>query len=97
MEFIERFREQITLIDLQFSQDPDHIRQAVWSCYQERPVEFRGYSLYDMGAYPKPPLSGKITWRVTQPWSEPENDEERETLKKVKEQMELLKAKMNKK
>ena len=97
MEFIERFREQITLIDLQFSQDPEHIRQAVWSCYQERPVEFRGYSLYDMGAYPKPPLSGKITWRVTQPWSEPENDEERETLKKVKEQMELLKAKMNKK
>ena len=97
MEFIERFRKQVTLIDLQFSEDPDQIRQAVWSCYQEEPVEFRGYSLYDMGAYPEPPLSGKLTWRVTQPWSEPENDEEREALEKVKKQMELLKAKMNKK
>ena len=96
MEFIERFRKQVTLIDLQFNEE-DLIRQAVWSCYQEEPMKFKGYSLYDPGAYPEPPLSGKKTWRVTQPWSEPEDEKERLTLEKVKEQMEQLKAKMNKK
>jgi len=71
MEFIERFRRQVTLIDLQFNAEADIIRQAVWSCYQEEPTKFKGYSLYDPGAYPEPPLSGRITWRVTQPWAEP--------------------------
>jgi tetrahydromethanopterin S-methyltransferase subunit A len=97
MEFIERFRKQVTLIDLQFNADPDIIRQAVWSCYQEKPVEFKGYSLYDPGAYSEPPISGKITWRVTQPWAEPEDEKDREALEKVKKQMELLKARMSKK
>ncbi len=97
MELIERFRKQVTLIDLQFKEDPDIIRKAVWSCYQEQPVDFRGYSLYDTGAYPEPPLSGRITWRVTQPWSEPGDEKEREALEKVKMQMELLKARMTKK
>ena len=97
MEFIERFRKQVTLIDLQFNADPDIIRQAVWSCYQKEPVEFKGYSLYDPGAYSEPPLSGKITWRVTQPWAEPENEKDREALEKVKKQMGLLKARMSKK
>ena len=97
MEFIERFRKQVTLIDLQFNADPDIIRQAVWSCYQEKPVEFKGYPLYDLGAYSEPPLSGKITWRVTQPWAEPEDEKDREALEKVKKQMELLKARMSKK
>jgi len=87
-EFIERFRKQVTLIDLQFNADPDTIRQAVWSCYQEEPVKFKGYSLYDPGAYPEPPLSGRITWRVTQPWAEPGDEKEREALKKIKEQIE---------
>jgi len=96
-EFIERFRKQVMLIDIQFNEDPDLIRQAVWSCYQEEPVNFKGYSLYDPGAYPEPPLSGKITWRVTQLWTETEDETERLALEKVKEQMELLKAKMNKK
>jgi tetrahydromethanopterin S-methyltransferase subunit A len=93
-EFIERFRKQVTLIDLQFEGDPDLIRQAVWSCYQENPVEFRGISLYDLGAYPEPPLSGRITWRVTQPWSEPTDENEREALFKAKELMERLRAKI---
>ncbi len=78
LELIERFRRQLTLIDLQFEDSPDLIRQAVWSCYQENPVEFRGYRLYDPGAYPEPPLSGKLTWRVFQPWAEPEGEEEQE-------------------
>ena len=44
-EMIERFRQQLSLIDIQFEGDPELIRKAVWSCYQESPVEFRGYSL----------------------------------------------------
>lgn len=35
---IERFRKQVTLIDLQFEGDPDVIRQAVQACYQEEPM-----------------------------------------------------------
>jgi tetrahydromethanopterin S-methyltransferase subunit A len=58
---IERFRKQVSLIDLQFEGDPAVISQAVWACYQEKPVEFRGYSLCDPGAYPEPPLNGQIT------------------------------------
>jgi len=88
MEFIERFRKQVTLIDLQFKGDPEIIRQAVWSCYQEEPVNFYGYSLYDPGSYPEPPLSGRITRRITQPWTEPAEEKERETVKKIKEQIE---------
>jgi tetrahydromethanopterin S-methyltransferase subunit A len=90
MEFIERFREQLQIVDLQFQGDPDLIRKAVWSCYQEEPVEFLSYSLYDPGAYPEPPLSGRITWRVTNPWVEPPSDQEREAVARAKEMVERL-------
>jgi tetrahydromethanopterin S-methyltransferase subunit A len=90
MEFITRFRKQLTLIDLQFQGDPNIIRKAVWSCYQEAPVEFRGQFLYDLGAYPELPLSGKITWRITQPWAEPADDGERAAQKKAKKLMEQI-------
>lgn len=96
MEFIERFRKQVSLIDLQFEGDANIMRKTVWSCYQENAVEFRGYSLFDPGSFPEPPLSGRITWRVTQPWAEPLEDKEREALKKAKELMELLKARIKK-
>ncbi|OPX64807.1 tetrahydromethanopterin S-methyltransferase subunit A [Methanoregula sp. PtaB.Bin085] len=76
MEFIERFRQQLTLVDCQF-QDEAVIRKAVWSCYQETPAEFRGQILFDPGAFPEPPLSRKLTWKVTQPWAEPLDDRER--------------------
>jgi len=88
MEFIERFRKQVSLIDLQFNNAPDVIRQAVQACYQEEPIEFLGYSLYDLGAYPEPPLSGEITWRLTQPWVGSMDDEEYEALEKLKESIE---------
>jgi tetrahydromethanopterin S-methyltransferase subunit A len=91
LEFIERLRKQVSLIDCQFQGDPV-IRQAVWSCYQENPVEFHRYSLYDPGAFPEPPLSGRITWRVTQPWAEPLDEKEREAKKKARELIEKLKA-----
>jgi tetrahydromethanopterin S-methyltransferase subunit A len=96
MEMIERFRQQVSLIDLQFEGDPEVIRKAVWSCYQEEPVEFHGYSLYDVGAYPEPPLSGRITWRVTQPWAEPADEKEREALRKAQELVERLRARRKK-
>ena len=89
-EMIERFREQLTLVDLQFQGDPNLVRNAVWSCYQEEPVEFMGQELYDVGALEEPPLSGKITWRVTQPWSEPLDEKEREAKKKAEELMETI-------
>jgi hypothetical protein len=56
-EFIDRFRNQLELVDVQFEGDPEIIRKAVWSCYQENPVAFRSYSLHDPGAYPEEPLS----------------------------------------
>ncbi|MCX6382950.1 MAG: tetrahydromethanopterin S-methyltransferase subunit A [Actinobacteria bacterium] len=93
VEFVERFRKQIALIDLQFEGDPEVIRKAVWSCYQEKPVKFRGYNLYDIGAYPEEPLSGKITWHVTMPWAEPEDEKEKIALKRAKELLNKLKAK----
>ena len=96
MEVIERFCKQISPIQLQFESDPNLIRKAVWSCYQESPVEFRDYSLYDPGAYPEPPLSGKITWRVAEPWAEVLDDKEREAKKRAQELMEQLKARSKK-
>ena len=97
MKLIERFRKQLSLIDLQFEGNPDVIRKAVWSCYQEAPVNFRDYSLYDPGAFPEPPLSGKITMRVTQPWAEQPNEKEAEAVRKAKELMERLKKLSGKK
>ena len=91
-ELVERFREQVKVIDLTNEGSPEVVRQAVWSCYQEDPVEFRGYTLFDPGAFPEPPLSGKITWRVTRPEQEPRNEEERSQKGKV----EALKGRVKK-
>lgn len=96
MELIDRFRKQIWLIDLQFEGNPDIIRKAVWSCYQENPVEFKEYSLFDIGAYPEPPLSGKITWRISMPWAQPADKKEEKALRKAKELIEKLRAKNKK-
>ena len=83
LELVRRFREQVTLIDLVNEGSPEVLRQAVWSCYQEQPTAFRQYKLYDPGAYPAEPLSGKITWRITQPSLEPKSDEERTQREKI--------------
>jgi tetrahydromethanopterin S-methyltransferase subunit A len=93
LELIERFRKQISLIDLQFEGNPEVIKNGVWSCYQEKPVQFKNYVLSDPGAYPEPPLSGSISWKVTQPWCEPENDGERSAKQKAFDLMERLKQK----
>jgi tetrahydromethanopterin S-methyltransferase subunit A len=95
-ELIERFRKQLTPIDVQFVDEPEVIRRAVWSCYQEDFVDFRGRLLRDPGAYPEPPLSGKLTWRVFQPWAEPEEESEREALRRQRELIEKLRARTKK-
>lgn len=87
-EFVERFREQVTVIDLINEGSPEVLRQAVWSCYQEKPTPFRQYELYDSGAYPAAPLSGTITWKVTKPSIEPKSDEERAQRDKIQTLME---------
>jgi tetrahydromethanopterin S-methyltransferase subunit A len=95
-EMIDRFRDQITLVDCQH-QNETVIRQAVWACYQETPTEFNSYSLYDPGAYPEVPMSGKITWNVTQPWSEPKDEKEREAKQRALDLMEKVKEAVKKK
>ncbi len=87
---LDRFRAQVTLIDLQFQDDPGLIRKAVWACFQEAPTEFREYTLHDPGAFPEPPLSGKLTWQITQPWSVPCDEGEQDAVRKAKELMERL-------
>lgn len=96
VEMIERFRNQITLIDLQFEGSPAVIRKAVWSCYQEEPVQFQDYQLYDPGAFAEEPISGKITWQVTQPWCEPKSESERDALVRGKAMIEQLRERNRK-
>ena len=74
----------------QFKGTPGLIKKAVWSCIQEAPVEFEGYELCDPGAYPEPPLSGKITKRVMEPWRQPKDDKERKAVQKLQKMVEKL-------
>jgi tetrahydromethanopterin S-methyltransferase subunit A len=93
MEFIQRFLVQVSLVDLQFRGTPEVIKKAVWACYQESPVEFMGYTLHDPGAFCEEPLSGKITMKVAQPWAEPEDERERDAIKRMREMVERIKKK----
>ncbi|HUW47106.1 MAG TPA: (Fe-S)-binding protein [Dehalococcoidia bacterium] len=78
LELIERFIRQIVSIvnllcepgerDIDMpGLDPKVIAKAVWSCYQEEPVLFMGYKLYDIGAYPEPAICSKIASKLSQP------------------------------
>lgn len=91
VEYVQRFREQITMIDLLNEGSPEVIRQAVSACYQEEPTPFMSYMLNDPGAYPEPPLSGKLTWRVTNPQREPKSEEERVQTDKLQQLMDRVK------
>ena len=82
-EFVQRFRDQVSLVNLVNEGSPEILRQAVWTCHQEGPTVFREYELYDPGAYPAEPLSGKITWKITQPSLTPKTDEERSQREKL--------------
>jgi len=89
--YVERFRRQVTVIDLIDEGAPEVLRQAVWSCYQEQPTPFRDYTLCDPGAFPEPPLGGKITWRVTDASREPKDAESRARIQKAQALMERIK------
>lgn len=67
LEAIERFREQVTLVDLVGEMDPAAIGKAVWSCYQEEPTPFKDYMLYDPGAYSEAGISCTLTGKVKHP------------------------------
>ena len=90
-EFIERFRQQITVIDLIDEGSPEVLREAVRACYQEEPTAFRDCLLCDPGAFPGSPLSGKITWRITDPQRQPKTDEQRAKIEKARALMERVK------
>jgi tetrahydromethanopterin S-methyltransferase subunit A len=94
-EFVVRFRKQVAVVDLINEGAPDLVREAVRACYQETPTSFRGYALYDPGAFPEPPLTGKLTWRVTHPEREPKSDAERAQKEKLLQLMEQVKRSVN--
>ena len=96
-EFVARFRDQIKVIDLVNEGSPSVLQQAICCCYQEEPTSFGAYMLHDPGAYPEPPLSGKITWRVTHPEREPKSEEERDQVDKLKSLMERIRESVERK
>lgn len=96
-QYVARFRKQVTVIDLVNEGSPEVLRQAVWSCYQESPTRFKDYVLFDPGAFPEPPLSGKITWRITRPGREPVDEDERARVGKLHELMERIRQSVEQK
>jgi len=70
LEAIERFRKQVSVVDLIGCTDPQKVAEAVRCCYQETATRFDGYVLYDPGAYSEPPIVHKIAWKVSKPWLE---------------------------
>lgn len=92
-EVVERFREQVRIINLINEGDPKLIRNAIWSCYQEEPTQFRDYSLFDPGALPREPMLTSVMWRVTNPWHAPKNAQEQTALDRMHQLMAEIKAK----
>jgi len=90
-EWVERFIKQTKLINLINEGSPEVVKEAVWSCYQEKPTKFREYELYDMGAYEAEPICGKITWKVTNPAYAPKDKKEQEALQKMQDLIKKLK------
>jgi tetrahydromethanopterin S-methyltransferase subunit A len=97
IEYVARFRQQVSLINLVEEGDPELLRRAVCSCFQEEPTLFQNYTLSDPGAYPEAPLSGQLTWRVTRPQAEPKDEEERQQRDRVRDLMARLKQGVGKK
>jgi len=67
LEVIERFREQVTLVDLVGEMDSQVVAKAVWSCYQEEPTAFKEHMLHDPGAYCQKGIATTLTGRVAHP------------------------------
>jgi len=90
LEAIERFRKQVTIVNLISEEDPkmgmssENVKKAVWSCIQEKPTKFMGYTLYDPGAWPEPPICQKISMRITEPWRPELSEEEAKIIEHIK-------------
>ena len=91
-EWVDRFVKQTKMIDLVNEGSPEVIKEAVWSCYQEKPTKFRGYELWDIGAYDAEPICGKITWKVTNPAYAPKDQKEQEAIQKMQDLIKKLKG-----
>ena len=92
-ESVERFREQIRIVNLLNEGDPNLVRDAVWSCYQEQPTAFREYEVFDPGAFPAEPICTTLTWRVRQPWYAPRSGEEKAAVERIEDLMEQIRRK----
>ena len=55
------------------------------------------YSLFDPGAFPEPPLRGKITMKVANPWIEQPDEKECDSIERAKALMAKLKDRFKKK
>ncbi|MFZ0034154.1 MAG: tetrahydromethanopterin S-methyltransferase subunit A [Sedimentisphaerales bacterium] len=93
--WVDRFIEQTKLIDLVDEGTPETIKDAVWSCYQEKPTRFRNYELFDIGAYEGEPIYGKITWKITNPAYAPKNEREQDALEKMQKLIKNLRKRAN--
>lgn len=90
--WIDRFIAQTKLIDLVNEGTPEIIKDAVWSCYQEKPTGFRSYELFDIGAYREEPICGKITWKITNPAYAPKDEREQDALEKMQKLIKNLRT-----
>lgn len=90
LEAIERFRKQVTVVNLiseddpKMGADPERVEKAVWACTQEKPTKFMDYTLYDTGAWPEPPICQKISMRIREPWRPEISDEQAKTIEHMK-------------
>ncbi|MBU0635244.1 MAG: tetrahydromethanopterin S-methyltransferase subunit A [Candidatus Omnitrophica bacterium] len=95
-ESIQRFIKQTKFIDLVNEGSPEVIRDAVWSCYQEKPTPFKQYELWDMGAYEAESICKPITWNITNPAYGPRDEKEKKALGKMQELIKKLKERNKK-
>jgi tetrahydromethanopterin S-methyltransferase subunit A len=95
VDWVDRFTDQTKIIDLVNEGSPATIRDAVWSCYQEKPTGFRNYELFDVGAYEGEAICGKITWKITNPAYAPKNEREQDALEKMQKLIKNLRKRVN--
>jgi len=65
VECVERFRKQVSIVDLVGITQKELVEKAVWGCFQEKEttteIGDKTFKLYDSGTYPEAPIIRKIT------------------------------------